>query len=569
MSSLINYGQFLTRNTILTDCLDSFKSLLDDIFVVFQKADHETQILTESVLPPKFHESDSTMIVLSYASFMDENNPTKMTSISEKYGHKDYSTFYQVYHDIKVAASSKIQKHKVGSTKYLDIDFFYKFATELLLRETSRLNLALFHTENEIKKEEHSEIEAQLSEDFNKISISYNMTNGEVVTFIHKSEEPSSAPSFPNSYHSPYPQPPQPTKIIKQPLFSSLTEKSGLDPRSTIVPDPFLLSKVIPLNRNSRKNNSTLESLSPSISKIPPPTTQPTEILSNFFHPNWYTIHVPTWLTYKSKTLKPQVASSLLKNQREDDLRLVTRYEDSVMSFAPTIDLKVAVVSTELKGNIWLNHLGFKQIHDIKTKYLENINRDTGMDIDVSQTIETKEENTEEIPTASTEDEGDIEMQELQENKIEPNERKDINVANLVKWDPSKIEELESIKEDRETITKSPRDLQNLISANLLKLNKLRQERYLRSNPNNLLAPSKNEVKLYNKVSRLITLSIDLNKVSSGNLSLSFSKRLPVLMSEYTGTLPGLPPSKGIGSTTTKSTRLPSIRGPYKKKNRQ
>ncbi|KSA01592.1 uncharacterized protein AC631_02667 [Debaryomyces fabryi] len=499
---------------------------------------------------------------------MKDNSSPKTTSISEKYDRKQYSTLYELYHDIKVVASSRIQKHKVGSAKYKDIDFFYKFTTELFLRESSRLSLALFHT----KKEEDdvlepSELETQLSEDFNKISMSYNLTNGEVITFIYKSEEPSNSIStLPNAYHSPYPQPQQPPHQIKQPLFSSLTGKSNLDPRSTIVPDPFLLSKVIPLNRNATRNNSTLESLSPSISKIPPPTTQHTEILSNFFHPNWYTIHVPTWLTYKSKTLKPQVASSLLKNQREDELRLVTRNDGSVMSFAPTVDLKVSVVSTELKGNIWLNHLGFQQIHDIKKKYLENINNNTGMDVDVVPDGEDKNNEDDVKPTVSG-DKGDIEMKDSNDKDADSLERKEINVADLVQWDPSKIEELESIKEDKETITKSPRDLQKLISTNLLKLNKLRQERYLRSNPTNLLAPSKNEIKLYNKVSKLITLSIELNNVNTGSLDLSFSKRLPVLMSEYAGTLPGLPPSKSVG-TTGKSTRLPSIRGPYKKKNR-
>lgn len=545
-----------------------FKTLLDDIFIVFQKADQETQLLTETTLPVDFYEPDANNIVPSYVEYMKDNSSPKTTSISEKYDRKQYSTLYELYHDIKVVASSRIQKHKVGSAKYKDIDFFYKFTTELFLRESSRLSLALFHT----KKEEDdvlepSELETQLSEDFNKISMSYNLTNGEVITFIYKSEEPSNPIStLPNAYHSPYPQPQQPPHQIKQPLFSSLTGKSNLDPRSTIVPDPFLLSKVIPLNRNATRNNSTLELLSPSISKIPPPTTQPTEILSNFFHPNWYTIHVPTWLTYKSKTLKPQVASSLLKNQREDELRLVTRNDGSVMSFAPTVDLKVSVVSTELKGNIWLNHLGFQQIHDIKKKYLENINNNTGMDVDVVPDGEDKNNEDDVKPTVSG-DKGDIEMKDSNDKDADSLERKEINIADLVQWDPSKIEELESIKEDKETITKSPRDLQKLISTNLIKLNKLRQERYLRSNPTNLLAPSKNEIKLYNKVSKLITLSIELNNVNTGSLDLSFSKRLPVLMSEYAGTLPGLPPSKSVG-TTGKSTRLPSIRGPYKKKNR-
>ena len=91
-----------------------FKTLLDDIFIVFQKADQETQILTETTLPVDFYELDANNIVSSYVEYMKGNSSPKTTSISEKYDRKQYSTLYELYHDIKAVASSRIQKYKVG-----------------------------------------------------------------------------------------------------------------------------------------------------------------------------------------------------------------------------------------------------------------------------------------------------------------------------------------------------------------------------------------------------------------------------------------------------------------------
>ena len=105
-------------------------------------------------------------------------------------------------------------------------------------------------------------------------------------------------------------------------------------------------------------------------------------------------------------------------------------------------------------------------------------------------------------------------------------------------------------------------DLQKLITNQILKLNRLRQERYLKSNANSTIPVTNVERKLYNKITKLITLAINLYKVEPGNLPLEFSKKVPVLMSEYPGTLPGMPASR------QKPVRLPTIRGPYKKKNR-
>lgn len=514
---------------------------------MYKTADKDLEILNRSSIPKDFFEANASEILVSYSRYLKENESASKTDISSKFNNSEYSAPYQLFHDIKIACSDAIQNHKVGSKAYKEIDFFYKFTTELLLRETGRMHLVL---EQESNKEQSS-LESQLKEDFNTISYDYNLSNGEVISHISQySEANPYAHSYPNLY--PNQAPPQ-TQISKQPLFTSLVNKSSLDTRQTFIADPYQLSKVVPLNKDIR-TNSTLEGLLPSVSKIPAPTSQPTQILKDYFHPNWYTIYVPSWLDYRSKIYKPPVTSSLLKNLNLD-IFMSSRSSAFVDTFAPNIDSRKAIVSEQLKSNIWLNHLGFKEIENIKQKYF-------------NKTPVLPEDNTKEVFVTNTEVKQEAPKSEVKEIIVdESSAPREINIDRLVQWDPEKIAILESMKDDKEKLTKSPKDLQRLISFNLLKLNKLRQERYLSSNPQSILSPGKNETRLYNKIVKLIILSMEMNEVSTDKLSIEFSKKIPVLMSEYNGTLPGLAPNKSVPGT--KSTRLPSIRGPYKKKNRQ
>ncbi|CUM63414.1 uncharacterized protein PRCAT00000989001 [Priceomyces carsonii] len=538
-----------------SDKKDILKSTIDDIFVVYSELDKNVNILHRPLLPKKLYEKDPNHIITSYYEYIEQHPKFEKTDIITKYTNKGYQLLYHLYHDVKIICASEIKQHKIGSDKYNDIDRFFKLTTEFLLREANKLGTKLFYT----LKVSPTELETQLMDDFNKISYSYTASNGEVVTFISEGEEMNSyAQSYPHLYQNQA----LPSQQTSQPLFSSLVGRSQLDNRETIIPEPFQLSKVISLPRNGTVNGASLESLSPSISKIPAPTAQPTQILKDYFHPNWYTIYVPTWLQYNSKIFKPPLASSLLKDQNDSDLRLISRPFDSFKSFAPTVDLKRSIVTEESKSNVWLNHLGYKQMQSINdSNKISRLKKESPKPEEPSN-LSNSDEDLGSLfsPPVKTE----LTVTAKEANKLET--KRDINVQSLVNWDPEDVEIFNSIRKEKKEWFKSPRALQKAISMDLIRLNKLRQERYLRSNPQNLLSASSLEIKLYKRVVKLTSYAVELGS-SPGRMDIKFNRRLPILTVDYKGSLPGLPPSKNASGT--KSARLPSIRGPYKKKNRQ
>lgn len=547
--------------------------LLKEIFVVLERTDSQGDILSPSLVPIDFHEKDANRILESYEEYIKSKKTFRRISIKEKKEKKHYGTFYQLYHDIKIVAASKIRDHNIGSKEYSDIDFFYKFATELILRESSRLKMVLF----ERNLEELTDLQKQLLEEFNSIAYTYTVSNGEVIFYISKGQDSAygSIGGLGGAYGSAYMQSNLPQQTSR-PLFSSLINKSGADPRLTIVPEPYQLSKVVPQSTISARSEGTLDSISPSYSKMTPQGNQSAEILSNFFHPNWYTVQIPTWLTYKNKALKPPVSSSLLKSQRDDDLRMVANDDVSVNTFAPTVDLRVAVVTEGLKGRVWLNHLGYTKIQELKENYFQRINGKTETEDRKQDSLPNLDEQKDSLNKENNQEDAEGDIKQLQQTEEAQGEDKvtsdsnitsqEVNVANLVKWDPHKLDVFESIKAEKDEITASPLALQRLISSNILKLNRLRQERYLYNNSNTLSNPSIEEKKLYDKTMKYITLCMQLNNVGTSGSNLS--KRIPALLHEYSGTLPGMASLKA-SSVVPKSTRLPSIRGPYKKRNRQ
>ncbi|KAG2736367.1 hypothetical protein G9P44_000457 [Scheffersomyces stipitis] len=572
----------------------SFDSILANLFAVYTEADKETQLLREETLPSDFFEADANQILSSYESFI-KNNKSSTTSISSKYANGEYANSpFKLYHDVKIVSSIQISKYKVGSKKYSDIDFFYKFATELLLRELHRLHISLQAPVPENEDDDEvltTDLESHLKDDFEKISRTYTLSNGEVINYSSKTQEPDPAPSispYANVYNQPQPQPPKQTT---QPLFSSLIPKSNLDRKPTIVQYPYTIAKVVPLLKDQSRNTSTLDSLSVPNQKIPSPLDQkPSDLLHDFFHPIWYTLPVPTWLNYHANVIKPanvlpqqaqaismQSSSSqsnkpklTVLQQRGTDSEplsavptLVRAPGDSYRTFAPSLDSRDAIISEEFKGKVWLNHIGFEEIEKIKNSYLQSIEPTKP-----STVPSTKEEETTKEAVASEKESSAVEEVPI-ESSNEDSEIGVINIAHIVSWDPEKIEEFKTIKKEKESIVKA-KSIQRLISTNILKLNKLRQERYLRSDSRNTSPTTSEEIRIYNTTMKLISLAIQIQKVSPGDFSLEFSKKLPVLVTEFNGVMPGIPPSRlGVGTSgASKSTRLPSIRGPYKKKNR-
>lgn len=528
-----------------------FDSLLLDIAVVIANADPNA-LLTKDVVPISFHETNPSNIVRGYDAFVKANPESPMTSVSHKFEELKYNTPYELYHDIRLVCGIEIIKHSVGSKPYQEIDQFYRFSTGLILLEVSSMGQRLFDE----KKTEDDELLDLFREDFEKISLSHQETNGEFVTYINKYTEPA-VPTYHASYNT---QTEPEAKTVVQPLFSGLVGRSVLDTRNTVVPEPWMLTKAVGAGANSL-TTSTIKSFNSVSCKIPLPSQASAQVLDGFFHPNWYTIESPKWLQYKQKTLKPPLNSTLVKNCHANELR-VHEKKSNIVSLGPSVDLRNSVLSEDLKQKIWFSNIGRKQVEEIQRKLDEESPATTKEDVSVdgSVTTETKETIIETEKQDANEDEMDVD----EENSKNGSKPVEIKLENLVRFVPEAVSTLEELKKEQARILKSPHEIQKVISLNLLKLNKLRQERYLHStSPAN---PSILETLLYKKVVKLLSLLAKSNAASHKTLLLQLSKKIPILINDYQGVLPGPIPAKP--ATTNKSSRLPGIKGPYKKKGR-
>lgn len=574
--SMLMDDEQCTSNTVLTpfEAHKAFSGILPDLFTVYHYANND--IITKKVLPRNFYEPSPAKIIFS----LKDKDSKEFTSISHQYQEGKYhSSPYKLYHDIKAVSSILLFGETPGSDTYKEVDFFYKFASELLLREVGTIIQS--NPSDEIK----NELETQLEDDFSKILTTYTLANGEIITYILKTEEEDyqSRSSIYNPHHPP------PVKQKIQPLFSSVVSKSSLDATPTLVAEPFTVTKVVPTIKDSSSSN-LLENISPSSATIPPPLEGPTNILHDFFHPTWYTVAMPNWLTYKALSLKqgielPQYADLPIASNEPPTLNLLRNHGiekggansswglgHNYQSFAPTRDGKGAVVSDRLKANIWLNHIGFAEIEKLKKSFIrdnDTMDEDTEVE-DVESTLCTQQELTKSVENERKEN---LELEEIDENgfkvKDENEDGKElvINLTNLLKWDPLEIRSLKFLKAHRLQLL-TPSKLQGLISDNLLKLNELRQERYLRSNTGNPHSPDDEEKQLYKCVQSLILVAMKLYNVGPGGLGFKASNKIPTLVSEYNGTLPGMPSSRNfIGSGPqitanhiTRPGRLPNLR---------
>ncbi|RCK54435.1 Chromatin structure-remodeling complex protein RSC58 [Candida viswanathii] len=561
----LNSGNQAT-NTIGT--VNKFEDILPDLFTVYRHTNQE--VVTSESLPVGFVEENPLKIVESLQS----HQVGKVTSLEQKFRDNQYTRPYELYHDIKAVSSILLNRHENGSAEYKEYDFFYKFATELLLREVH--NSLVFNNQFlEIK----TELESQIEDDFNKIFHSYNLSNGEVITYVSTIEEQELING--GYYQQQYVNQPKVKRV--QPLFSSVISRSELDNRQSIVKGPYGIAKVIPSMKDSVSDN-VLDNLSPITNKVPSPLDQPTNILHDFFHPTWYTVSMPQWLTYKSQSIKPATLSankeleqgtgaessqklSILRNRDNDFSSNATNIwgpGNYYRSFVPSRDLTRSIVSHRLRANTWLQHIGLAEIAKIKKGFMGVKEEEAVPKEDVSEKKEEESEKKEPEEDAKPNEEGAV------SSKDRP-VADEINVANLVNWNPTKLEDLKYLKDHKEDLI-DPKRLQKMISISLLKLNKARQDRFARSDVRNPLAPEHEEFVLYNRLVKLISIAIKLFKLNPGSFSYDFSKKIPVLVSEFSGTLPGVTPNKILGGSTTIATgklnRLPTLKGPtpYRKR---
>lgn len=454
--------------------------------------------------------------------------------MASKLAALDYHTPYDLFHDLKLACGVEIVKHNVGSSTYKNIDRFFHEATDLLLNEVDRMGLTVFHGK---EREDEEDMLDALREDFERISKSKLQLNQEVVTYIHKYEEP-----IVQTYNGLNDQSPPPPKVIARPLFSGLVGRSVLDTRNTVVPDRYLLAKVVA--SAPAADSGSMKTFNYAATRMPPPGTS-AQVLENFFHPNWYTVESPKWLTYKRKTLMPPMNSTLVSNVDTVELRTAEK-NSSGLSFAPTTDLSNAVMSLALKLSVWFNDIGYSLLkggNSVKPDAEPSMVSTTAKNVPKSVESADDEEDEQPLPTPKSDQ---------------------IKVLNLVNYSPEAAGLLEEMKQETAKIT-SVQSLQRVISTNLIKLQNLRQKRYLLSSDPGV--PSALEVVYYKRIMKLLTYLVELKAANNKTITLPISKKLPVLLNDYSGTLPGSVSSKV--NPGGKSTRLASIRNTtYKKKGR-
>ncbi|KAG0668446.1 hypothetical protein C6P45_004671 [Maudiozyma exigua] len=380
----------------------SANELLENLQVILKAASTKCFVIDEK-FPSKFTENDPSKIYESYVNFMREKvgddgvtikdeGSLELTTISQKFDEQAYKVekhgFYGLYHDITLVCLNLIHFYSPGSRFYQMVDKFYRFATELILRECYKIGVQLTSEEDkiekeiqeeEIKDEDQNELNEAISLDFIKISTSYKL------------------PAV-QTYH---------IKTKDQDLFSSIIFKSVLDRRPQELPNShFEINNVIP-QTNLFEEAPRLGFLAANTSNVPDPTLPPTEMMSHFLHPNWYALPTTKWLNYGDYN-----------------------------SWAPPFDESGTVMDSKMRGKIWLEKIGYNEIIGKQPTTKEG---------------ETMEETTvkdEESKPAANSDADSAKVQETNENETN-DDKSTIKLENIFKWQPGNYIEKDEIESSK------------------------------------------------------------------------------------------------------------------------
>ncbi|KAH3675418.1 hypothetical protein WICMUC_002707 [Wickerhamomyces mucosus] len=456
-----------------TGLSDRFAEILIDISKVLKIADENVNVL-QTVLPLDFFQPQPALIANSFLEYIHSNTDFPVSTVLERFESKSYNSTYQLYHDIRLSAYILLNQLDIASERYINVDRFYKFAAEFILRESYTFNADLHQFSQNNKEESISDFEELLSQDFFKISTSYTFGNSE-------------------AYFT--------TTSTNIPLFTSLNQRSTLDEREIVVPDNLQLTKVLPQTSNIL--SQSFGALSPAPPRLlqqqqslsnkslydpsKPEQYPQTDILDRFLHPNWYSLPTAKWL-------------------QNSDLQ----------SFAPSIDQHTSVVSSDYKGRLWLEHIGYNKLFEINGRK------------------EEAEEEKREVKEALASNADSKPNPELGFEQTEPKQQEynmsdptlgSISLENLYNWTPAS-----EIDEDELSAFENGKESE-LVNSLLLRLSNLRDERIWNKN----LQPSFEETKIYNKVTRILKETIiAANTVPDVQLS----TYIPILQTNYSGTLP-------------------------------
>lgn len=482
------------------------EEFFENLAAVLRSASSKCRALDEK-FPTEFFESNPKNIYESYVSFLrakfDENPDIKIAddiesiSISEKFANGDYQkhsdAVYRIYHDIKLVCSILIHYYSQGTRSYQMVDKFYKFASELILRECYRVGVQLINGSDADAALEESDFSKTISNDFLKISQVYQLPYAETLQ----------------------------TETKDGHLFSSVISRSSLDKRPKEVPhEEMHIVKILPQASSQPANR--LGFVAANTSHIPDPTISPTEIMTSFLHPNWYPLPTSKWLDY-----------------------------GQYQSFAPSISEFKSVTDCSRKGDIWLEKVGYKMWYEMVTKEKKE---KAAVEAKTEPKVETKEENNGEKEASNdageTDEEKNATTDEEPENARESSEDEvvvmadqtkpvQINLKNLFEWQPSNEiteEDIEAFKQGKQ---------QQRLSEILLKLKDLKRKRV---KLNKISKPTSEEVSLYHRAQNILREAILLKQVKAAPKL--YEKQFPVLSNNYAG---GIPVVKTISTRKKKS----------------
>ncbi|QLQ78087.1 hypothetical protein HG537_0A03340 [Torulaspora globosa] len=460
------------------------------------RASSKCKVLDES-FPCTFYEKDPNKIFTSYCTYIKRRSDSygviksedklKLITISQKFEEGMYAPeqggFYRLYHDIKLVCTMLIHYYSQGTRNYQMVDKFYKFATELILRECYKVGISVSNsktgTNSKLAIETDTELDSVIAHDFIKISTNYKVPVAE--TYYIKTRELE--------------------------LFSSMIAKSQLDNRPQELPNSnFEINKVIP-QTNICEEAPKLGFVAANTSNIPDPTLPPTEMMTRFLHPNWYALPTTMWLKYGD--YKP---------------------------WAPSFNENGTVIDSTTRGIIWLQRVGYLQIYEDAENALEDKKEESNEPVDMKKSDNDVHEEKEkdelqngESSTVDNKEEMNDEDQEAASDDLQkPNvvEQHTIKLENLFDWKPSNYiddDEIEGFKEGTHS---------ELVTSILLKIRNLRKDRLM----NKIIKPSAEEIKLYNKARRILKEVVLAKQIKA--LPMKHCRSFPVLQANYNGSIP-------------------------------
>lgn len=391
--------------------------ILANLFTIYKAASSKCKVLDEK-FPSKFYESNPKKIYDSYYKFIEKKSNSEgeiedeevmeLTTIAEKFERNEYilekNGCYKLFHDINLVCTMLVHYYQPGTRNYLMVDKFYKFATELLLRECYALGQDLLQDKtNEVIDKERSELDKVISKDFIKISTNYTVPVAE-------------------TYH---------IKTKDSDLFSSIIAKSELDHRPQELPNSnFEINKLLP-QTNMFEEAPRLGFVAANTSNIPDPTLPPTEILTRFLHPNWYALPTTVWLQYGDYS-----------------------------SWAPAFNENGTVIDSTSRGIIWLKKIGY-------TELFKNDGEHGQEKIIETEESNLQENEKQEDTNNGNISNGDKENKIYDSQSTVTAEEIDVNFENIFNWTPSSYideDEIEAFKNgtQSELVTKSLLNIQEL-----------------------------------------------------------------------------------------------------------